>query len=227
MTFSDAMDRIDRRIAERTILEHPFYVAWRRGELDREQLAAYARLYYPHVAAFPGYLEAALADATDPAVRDELAANLAEERSVPKAHDELWLDFSRGLGLDPDAVAAARPTPGVERVVETFRRLSRRSTGAALAGLYAYESQQPEVARQKADDLRELYGVDDPETLAYFEVHAEADLRHREGERAALERCVESGADPAELLAATDEALDAYWGLLDEVCRETGVAAAA
>ena len=61
--------RLDDLIASRSILEHPFYVAWTAGTLSREQLAAYAESYYPHVAAFPGYLEQAAANATDAVVR--------------------------------------------------------------------------------------------------------------------------------------------------------------
>jgi len=224
MTPTETLARLDELIARRSILEHPFYVAWRQGELTRDQLAAYARLYYPHVAAFPGYLEAALDSARDPVVRAEIEENLAEERGVPKAHDELWLDFAAGLGLESSAVESAEPTEGTAAVVESFRRLTAGPTAGALAALYAYESQQPEVARRKADDLAALYGVGDPAALAYFEVHAEADVRHRAGERAALGRCLAEGASGEQALEAAGEALDAYWGLLDEVCRETGLA---
>jgi pyrroloquinoline quinone (PQQ) biosynthesis protein C len=61
-------------------------------------------------------------------------------------------------------------------------------------------------------------------SLAYFTVHAEADVRHREGERQALSRCLDRGASAEEVLDAASQALDAYWGLLDGVCRETGLA---
>jgi hypothetical protein len=35
------------------------------------------------------------------------------------------------------------------------------------------------VARQKADGLQKFYDVDSPAVLAYFEVHAGADIHHR------------------------------------------------
>ena len=73
--------------------------------------------------------------------------------------------------------------------------------------------------------LRDLYDVRDPDGLAYFEVHATADLHHRQGERSVLSRCLERGADPAAVTAAAEDALDAYWGLLDDVCVEADVAA--
>jgi pyrroloquinoline-quinone synthase len=99
------------------------------------------------------------------------------------------------------------------------------NNGPALAALYAYESQQPEVSRQKADGLQEFYGIDDPETLAYFEVHAETDIEHRQGERLALEYSLENGTSPEEILTSAAQALDSYWHLLDGICEEAGLPA--
>jgi pyrroloquinoline-quinone synthase len=224
MTLHDTLDSLDRLIQSRSILEHPFYVAWRRGELSRDQLATYARVYYPHVAAFPGYLRAALDVASAPIVRDELARNLADELSNPKPHPELWLDFAEDLGLDRAAVAGAEPRPAARRIVATFDRLARGESAGALAALYAYESQQPEVASQKADGLRRYYGVERAEALAYFEVHAVADREHRRGERRALEHALAGGTvSPDVVPEAAGEALDAYWGLLDGVCQDAAI----
>ena len=223
MTRSDVLNRLDRLVASRSILRHPFYRAWERGALTRAQLATYARVYYPHVRAFPEHLRAAAAGADDPAVRAELAANLADELSNPKPHAELWLDFAEALGADRRAVADAPPAPAARAAVATFGRLARRDAASGLAALYAYESQQPEVSRVKMAGLRERYGVTSGRGLAYFDVHADADVRHRAGERAALARCLAAGADPDAIVGAADAALDAYRGLLDGVCDAAGV----
>ena len=226
-SIADTLELVDRKIAERSILNHPFYRAWQAGTLTREQLATYAGEYYPHVAAFPGYLENALAGARDLAVRTEIADNLNEELGVPAPHPALWLDFASALGADAATTATAPPTPATERTVGVFRKLASSTTGEALAALYAYESQQPKVAAEKARGLMERYGIDDEKALAYFSVHAEADIRHSEGERAAIARTLEAGDSTAEqVLAATDRALDAYWGLLDGICESTGVGCA-
>lgn len=224
MDTREILNRVDETIAERSILNHPFYQAWTAGELSADQLRTYARSYFPHVAAFPDYLRAAIRGTEDAAIRHELEDNLSEELSEPKAHDELWLDFGGALGLDRSEMRAAAPRPATEHTVSEFRALSEGTTAEAVAALYAYESQQPEVSRTKSEGLCELYGIESPEGLAYFEVHAEADVRHREGERQALARCLESGASEEETLAATERALDAYWNLLDGVCQEVGVA---
>src|SRR5258705_13906181 len=107
--------------------------------------------------------------------------------------------------------------------VDAFRTETAGDTAGALAALYAYESQQPQVATTKIAGLREHYGVTSPRALAYFEVHAEADIHHSEGERNAIMTCLAEGATHATVLESASRALDAYWGLLDGVCVEAGM----
>ncbi len=214
---------LDELIRSRSILAHPFYRAWQRGELTREQLATYATVYYPHVAAFPGYLKTAIAGAKDSVIRAELAGNLEEELGSPAPHGELWLDFAEEVGADREAIAIAEASRSTMETVEAFRAEAGADTASAVAALYAYESQQPEVAAQKISGLREHYGVTSPRALAYFEVHADADVRHSEGEREALRRCLADGASGERVLESAGRALDAYWGLLDGVCAEAGI----
>jgi pyrroloquinoline-quinone synthase len=225
MAPSDVLRQLDESIRERSILQHPFYQAWEKGELTRAQLATYARIYYPHVRAFPDYLVAALEHTGDPVIRAALLDNLEDERGRPAPHDALWLDFAESLGLDRQEVVAAAPHPAATAMVDTFAALTRASLAAGLTALYAYESQQPEVSRTKADGLRSCYGVTDSTAIAYFDVHEAADVRHRQGERDALAACLAAGTSPAVVRQATARALDAYWGLLDGVCAEVGLTA--
>ncbi len=223
MSTHNTLRRLDDLIASRSILRHPFYVQWQQGTLTREQLATYARVYFPHVAAFPRYIAATAQSATDPAVRAALDENLSDELHHPKAHTELWLDFAAGVGADRDVVATAAPQSQAAKVVDRFERLTQRGTAQGLAALYAYESQQPEVATEKTAGLRRHYGVTDPTALGYFEVHATTDVAHRAAERDALERCLAAGAADQDVLEAASQALDAYWQLLDGVCEEAGI----
>ena len=225
MAPSDVLRQLDESIRARSILQHPFYQAWEKGDLTKEQLATYARVYYPHVRAFPTYLEAAIAHTDDVAIRGELLENLSDELGNPAPHDELWLDFAEYVGAGRDEVRTAAPHPAAEAIVTTFSDLARKSLAGGLAALYAYESQQPEVSRTKLAGLRGHYGVQDASAVAYFEVHEAADVRHRQGERDALAACLASGTAPEDLKRATERALDAYWGLLDGVCREVGIPA--
>ncbi len=223
MRPDDTIRCLDEMIQSRSILAHPFYVAWQRGELTREQLRTYASFYYPHVAAFPGYIERARDRAANPLVRAELEDNLADELANPAPHNELWLDFAEEFGVERVALATAQPRAAASAVVETFNARTSADTAGALAALYAYESQQPEVASQKVAGLRERYGVTDAKSLAYFEVHAESDLRHSEGERKAIMQCLADGATHECVMESANDALDAYWRLLDGICEEADI----
>lgn len=223
MNQNETLRALDELIRSRSILNHPFYQAWQKGELNRDQLAIYAKSYYPHVASFPEYLQTAAAKAENRTVRSELESNLADELSNPAPHPELWLSFASGVGADAKAVSEALPTPSTSRTVSAFTQLAQGKTAEALSALYAYESQQPAVSKTKMEGLQKFYGVSDSGTLSYFAVHAEKDVEHSEGEQRALLQCLADGSSPATILASANKALDAYWGLLDGICEEAGI----
>lgn len=215
MRPADALLAIDELIRTRSILQHPFYLRWQRGELRPAELAEYARVYYPHVAAFPDYLRNVLAHAEDAATRQSLESNLDDELSHPAPHNKLWLDFAEAV--DASRSSLSRQSGKAAATIDTFNRLTKRDLCSGLAALYAYESQQPAVAAEKRRGLRENYGVTSSKGLAYFDVHAETDVEHSRAERAGLLACLDNGVSAEQALAATNESLDAYWNLLDAV----------
>lgn len=220
MRTEETLRALDDLIGERSILQHPFYRAWKRGELTRDQLAIYSRVYYPHVAAFPTYLENAINCAVDSSTRRALEHNLLDELTNPAPHPELWLDFATATGQDRNKVKRAKPLAKVASTTSTFDRLTSQGIASGLTALYAYESQQPDVAAEKLRGLRESYGIQSNSALSYFTVHATADLEHRAGERTALARCLDSCTSADTVMKSANEALDAYWTLLDGVCEE-------
>src|SRR6266446_5000443 len=109
MTSDEALHLVDKLISTRSILEHPFYLAWRHGELTRAQLATYARVYYPHVLAFPSYLRNAIQCASDVATRQELENNLAEELAITAPHSVLWVELAEAMRAVRAAVKESVP----------------------------------------------------------------------------------------------------------------------
>ena len=93
--------------------------------------------------------------------------------------------------------------------------LGDRPVAEAVAALYAYEGQVPEIASTKIDGLKKFYGIDQPEALAYFTIHEEADKEHRAAWRGWLEEHAEGNED--EIVATAKDALNALWGALDAV----------
>ena len=223
MNRFNTLEVLNKLIQSESILTHPFYVAWERGELKRSQIATYATLYYRHVQAFPRYLESAIENTDNVYTRDELTQNLTDELSTPKAHHELWLDFAEELGLDRCTVFSTPAHSSAKAMDEVFNRLTKKNTSSALAALYSYEVQQPEVSNRKMAGLRKFYNLDSPKALAYFEVHATTDLKHSQAERGALARCLTDDVAANQIISAATQALDAYWKLLDGVCDATGI----
>jgi pyrroloquinoline-quinone synthase len=220
-------DEVDQLIAERSLLKHPFYQAWQRGDLSLDDLRSYAAQYYPHVLAFPQYVSGAHANCPDQGARQELLENLIEEERGDENHPELWLRFGDALGLARDAVVQEALLPETARLIDTFRDVTRNGSFAqAATALYCYESQVPEVAKTKIAGLQQFYGIDDERGLQFFVVHIGADEWHAEVGRNFIAQYGE--AEPEVVRETARRCLDALWGFLDGVYRTTiGAAEAA
>jgi pyrroloquinoline-quinone synthase len=88
-----------------------------------------------------------------------------------------------------------------------------------VAALYAYESQAPEVARQKIAGLSDFYGVEDEGTLSFFRVHQEADVGHSRAEREVVSAAVRDDDGRRAVEEAVRAAADRLWLFLDGAYR--------
>jgi pyrroloquinoline-quinone synthase len=218
MADTELLKKVDAAIAEKNLLKHPFYQDWQAGKLSREALQLYAAQYYKHVEAFPKHLRV-LAARTEGTLQGLIQENLAEEENPARPHPQLWRDFAGAVGVGEDDVTSSPSLPGTKAVVQKFREIcGDRPVAEAVAALYAYESQVPEIATTKIDGLKRFYHVTSPEGLAYFTVHEEADKAHRAAWRGWLEE--HATGNDEEILKTTNEALDALWGALDAVHKE-------
>ena len=227
------IQELDARIANHDLLCHPFYKAWAAGELSRDDLREYAIDYYHHVAAFPAYLAEFAARLPESELRSAVLANMADENGEPAGsgdrrspHSELWLDFAEGMGAQRDV--QRNPTPEIKNLIEHFSEVAATAPlEATLAAFYAYESQVPRVAEEKARGLREWYGADE-KTCAYFTLHTTADRYHAQVWRRQLEKHLnENGSNSETALQAGEAAALTLWRALDgiEAGRQARVAA--
>ena len=224
MTREEFLTALDTLIAERHLLQHPFYRLWSQGKLTCENLREYAVSYYPHVAAFPTYVSAVHSGCEDAALRQDLLENLIEEERGQENHPALWRRFAAALGAAESDLASAPRTPEVAETIAEFRRTTREgSVAEGLAALYAYESQIPEVSKTKREGLAEFYGVRDENATRFFSVHEKADVWHREVEREALGRVADTPEGREAALAAARRCCDALNRALDGVMRENAL----
>ena len=217
---------LESRIAKYDLLCHPFYQAWSAGTLTRDDLRTYAGNYYQHVAAFPTYLATLYSRLQDSELRHAVAANLADEEGLhgnlaSRPHNELWLDFAEGMGASREQARMAEPVSEIAGLVAHFRRVTGEGSAAeALASFYAYESQVPRVAKEKARGLSVMYGAD-AKTCGYFTLHTTADVYHSNVWREELTKLVRDDEDAQErALVAAENAARCLWRALDGIERE-------
>ncbi len=224
--MNEFVHELDARIARYDLLCHPFYQAWSEGKLTGDDLREYAADYYHHVAAFPTYLSAFHARLEDGELRRNVLRNLADEEIEGRAHADMWLDFAEGMGADRAAISSRRPIAEIEQLIAHFRQVANTGSHAeVLATLYAYESQVPRVAKEKAKGLRERYGAD-AKTCSYFTLHQFADAQHSGVWRDELVRELSQNPEAVEnALDAGERAAQALWTALDGVQRRRAVAA--
>jgi pyrroloquinoline-quinone synthase len=234
MTTQEFFEQLNARIAKHDLLCHPFYKAWSAGELTREDLREYAMDYYHHVEAFPTYLAELGIRLDEGELRRAVLANLYDEKGLEDGagqtaveHSELWLDFAEGMGAERE-IYGHSPVPEVAGLMQFFHRVASDGIPEeALAAFYAYESQVPRVAAEKARGLREIYGADE-KTCGYFSLHTTADVYHSQVWRQQLAKRVEAHPETAEkALAAGEAAAQALWRALDGIEARRTVKAAA
>jgi len=215
MAKTELLARLDAAIAEKKPFEASVLSGLAGGEAEPGGAAALCGAILP---ACGGVSEApAGAGGPDggPAARIDPGKS-GGGRGSGGAASQALARFCGGGGSGEDDITCCPALPGTQAVVQTFREIcGDRPVAEAVAALYAYESQVPEIATTKIDGLKKFYGVTQPEGLAYFVVHEEADKAHRAAWRGWLEDHADGNEE--EILATTNEALDALWGALDAV----------
>ncbi|MXZ89421.1 MAG: CADD family putative folate metabolism protein [Dehalococcoidia bacterium] len=216
MTMTEAGSALETRmreaIAERSLLEHPFYRAWSEGTLELERLQDYARQYFHFERAFPRFLSAIHARTESPAIRQLLLSNLWDEEYGERNHPALWLEFAAALGVSAEEVEGAEPHPGTSALIEHYAEVAQNAPVAeALATLFAYESQVPAIAWEKIKGLTEHYDLL-PEQFEFFSVHLVSDVAHSGAEISAIEEICE---DEEAVVAAAERASERLLGFLD------------
>ena len=190
--------KLNNKLDQYHLLNHPFYKSWNEGKLTREIIKDYAEQYYQHVKAFPRYISATHSICEDIEKRKILLENLQDEENPNADHPKLWKNFALAMGADPDKIENVKKEWFTNDMIENFFYQARKSYAEGLASLYTYERQIPEIAETKIRGLKKFYGVTSKEGLEFFEAHKAADVIHRKECEKLLDALTEEEKEKAE-----------------------------
>jgi pyrroloquinoline-quinone synthase len=206
----DFFARLDSLRERWNVLEHPFYVRWSEGRLERDELSFYAGEYRHAVIALAEAVDAA-ARAAEPELRSPLAEHAAEESD----HVALWDDFAAAVGAD----VHREPLAETQACRESWT--AGRDALENLVAAFTVESGQPLIAATKLDGLLANYEFEEGPATEYFALHAERDHEHAAQSRELIEERL-ADADLDRLLEVAEGVLRGNWELLDGVERSSG-----
>jgi pyrroloquinoline-quinone synthase len=200
---------VETSVAEWRLLTHPFYLRWSAGLLSTGELREYAAQYRHIEAAIPRLLTLAATQCTEPQARALVEQTLSDELGDAQrpSHLSLFDDFAQALHAQPAAAS-----PATLALLGTLDELASRGAIEGLSGLAAYEVQSPDVSASKAAGLRLHHHLDD-DGVAFWDVHADADIEHAGWTVEALDVL---GADAGSVAGAASAAGRAWWVFLDE-----------
>jgi len=216
------VEKLEKELSTYHLLNHPFYQLWNQGALTKDIIKDYSAQYYHHVRAFPRYISAAHSICEDIENRKILLENLNDEENHGKDHPTLWKQFALGAGNTVEDLQTTPPDRSISFLIKTFFEKCRSSYPEALASIYSYEYQVPEVARTKIDGLVKHYGISEKDALEFFLVHEKADIWHREQCQILLNKL--SKADQEKALEAAKATAKALWAFLSEMAEKHGIA---
>jgi pyrroloquinoline-quinone synthase len=143
-----------------------------------------------------------------------------EEEDRENSHPDFWLKFSNGLGVDSKDVKSVKLNQETKDLIDEFFNIARFSYAKGLGSLYAYEYQIPEVAKSKIMGLSKFYGINDEETIKFFNVHIHADEWHSE-ECLGLLKKLSSEKEQEDAIEGAHELSKLMWSFLTGVDKST------
>lgn len=216
------LSQLDAIIDSKHLLKHSFYTRWTCGELSREELQGYAKEYYAFEKEFPRFLSRIHSNCENDVARQMLLENLTHEEKGAENHPELWLRFAEGVGVKREEVKEHLHSDETEALLRVFRKTAAQDPVQGIAALYAYERQQPAVATQKIEGLKNFYGVTEGPAVQFFRAHEHYDVEHSKTEAELLQILCETNEHCIAAIEATEEVTTALNDFLTGVEKRYG-----
>lgn len=205
------LSSLDPIIASRSLLQHPFYLRWSKGELTMDDMKTYAKEYFHLVERVPGIVARVRDRATDAGMKERINQNMQEEQG----HVALWKRFAKSVGVSEAELAAYVPSAKVQSAVRSLEQTAEQGFEQGVTAMYALELELPKIAHTKKDGLAKFYGLTSEDARCYFDEHMEEE-KHLQVWRA-------FPVNEAAAMSATEASLTSQHQVLDAVCELRGI----
>jgi pyrroloquinoline-quinone synthase len=118
-------NKLNQKLDQYHLLNHPFYKSWNEGKLTREIIKDYAEQYYQHVKAFPRYISATHSLCEDIEKRKILLENLNDEENRDADHPKLWKNFALAMGADAEKIEEVKADQFTQDMIDNFFKNGR------------------------------------------------------------------------------------------------------
>ncbi len=165
---------------------HPFFSALEQGSVPKPVVQAWAKQFYPWLAAVPTAMAERFTNCPpdpeyDPYRRlilDQLVEEAGDPKGVHPSHPELWLRFCEGLGIPRGEVTGGPRLASTLVAIDDFLYTNRvHPFFVSAAG--SSEPPNVELCTRLFPAFRDRYSVAEG-PLEYYRLHAVADVEHSE-----------------------------------------------
>jgi pyrroloquinoline-quinone synthase len=206
-------------VSARSLLNHPFYQAWSRGELTLNQLQGYAKEYYWVAKHVPVVMEAIQKNM--PRGISSHQKGIFEHNAREEAdHIGLWERFASALGITQAELETYEPSETVMDAVYSIVEQAEQGFEEGVAAMYAFECELSAISETKIEGLQKFYGLNSEDAHAYFHEHL-AEEKHLCFWRNLLNNFSEKKAE--DCLMASRSTVAAQNRILDGVCERLGI----
>ena len=157
----------------------------------------------------------------------EMIAEVAYEEATGRlfsdgvSHHKLYLNFAKGLGLEPEEMYDPPYCPGVIAFQAYFTNICRKTFLEGVAAhMLAGEAAIPGLYIQIAHKLQEKFGLDD-EAVAYWVIHDSADEEHSDVGKKLLDQYATTDKERQLVIKTAKQMLDVQHLMYDDMLKYT------
>lgn len=212
--------RLEDKVQNKHLLSHSFFSRWGAGQLTQEEIRGYAKECYVLEKEFPRFVSTLHSKCEDPQLRQALLESLVHLEHGRENELENWTRFAEALGVSREELIHHFFSDETQHLLKVLRdSVNSENPIDGHAALFAYERQQPDIARTKVSGLQMFYDVKDETAVNQYKELRVKDVLHAETEAEVLSKLCRNEQDEARAVEIVEKVMTTLHDFLDGVER--------